>query len=363
MKKIILTGGGTAGHVNPNLALVPLIKNEGIEIHYVGGKNGMEKELVAAEGIPFYGISGGKLRRYLSFKNFTDIFRIMKGFFESLLIIKKIKPAVIFSKGGFIAVPVVAAGWLMRVPVIIHESDMTMGLANKLSSPFATIICCTFYETLKISPHKKMAQIGAPIRKELFEGDAEAGRKICGFGADGHKPVLLVIGGSLGSKKLNEAVRDALPELLIMFDVIHVCGAGNTDDDYNANGYVQFEYVRDEFPHLLAAADLIVSRAGANTIVELLSLKKPALLIPLPLSQSRGDQIINAEFFEKKGFAAHLPEEFLTADSLIKKLKNLYDEKEKYISAMDGESYDGTETIAKLLINIVRRGHDFLGRG
>ena len=261
MKRIILTGGGTAGHVTPNIALLPRLKELQYDIHYIGSYNGIEKELIEQFGIPYHGISSGKLRRYFSVQNFTDPFRVLKGFGEAQKLIKLLKPDVIFSKGGFVSVPVVMAGKKCKVPVIIHESDMTPGLANKLSIPSAVKVCCNFPETVELLPADKAVLTGSPIRQELLEGDAEKARNFTGFTSE--KPVILVIGGSLGAVAVNNAVRSNLPELLKDFQVIHLCGRGKLDPTLNnLNGYVQYEYIKDELKDLFALTDIVISRAG-----------------------------------------------------------------------------------------------------
>ncbi|MBR4113953.1 MAG: undecaprenyldiphospho-muramoylpentapeptide beta-N-acetylglucosaminyltransferase, partial [Anaerotignum sp.] len=311
-KKILLTGGGTAGHVTPNLALLPYLKAEGYEIVYIGSEKGIERTLIEAEGIPYYSISTGKLRRYLSKENVKDMFRVVKGISEAKKLIKKLKPDLVFSKGGFVAVPVVLGAKSNNVPVIIHESDITPGLANKIAMPSARVVCSTFPETLQYVPKGKGVHTGTPIRKELFTGEREKGLNACGF--SGKKPVLLMMGGSLGAVKLNNCLREILPVLTETFDIIHLCGKGNLDETLaNRADYKQFEYVSDGLNDLFAAADFIVSRAGSNSISEFLALKKPHLLIPLSAKASRGDQILNAASFEKQGFARVLQEEEMTA--------------------------------------------------
>ena len=301
MKKIVLTGGGTAGHVTPNIALLPKLRELGYEIHYIGSYDGIEKKLIADFDIPYYGISTGKLRRYFDVKNFTDPFRVVKGFSEAKKILKQIKPDIVFSKGGFVSVPVVRAAASLKIPCIIHESDMTPGLANKLCIPVATKVCCNFPETLQNLPADKAVLTGSPIRGELTKGNKIAGLDLCGFSAN--QPVIMVIGGSLGAANVNKAVRDALPALLKDFQVVHLCGQGKVDNLLlNTKGYKQFEYVKAELKDLFAMADVVISRAGANAICELLALKKPNLLIPL-VSGSRGDQILNANSFEAQGFS------------------------------------------------------------
>ena len=329
MKRIILTGGGTAGHVTPNIALIPALKEAGYDIQYIGSKKGMERQLIEEAGIPYHGISSGKLRRYFDVKNFTDPFRVLKGYTDASRLLKKLKPDVVFSKGGFVSVPVVFAAKRRGIPVIIHESDITPGLANKLSIPAATKICCNFPETIRYLPPDKSVLTGSPIRQELFQGSKEEGLKLCGF--EEGKPVLLVMGGSLGAVAINQALRENLTALLDQFQIIHLCGNGNLDTSLeDVLGYRQFEYAKEELTHLFAAADLIISRAGANTICELLALKKPNILIPLPASQSRGDQILNASSFEKSGYSYVLQEEEVNKDSLLKTVQYVYDEREEY---------------------------------
>ena len=349
MKRIILTGGGTAGHVTPNIALLPRLRELQYDIHYIGSYTGIEKELIEKQQIPYHGISSGKLRRYFSLKNFTDPFRVLKGFSEANHLIKTLKPDVIFSKGGFVSVPVVIAGKRNHVPVIIHESDMTPGLANRISIPSAYRVCCNFPETLKALPEDKAVLTGSPIRQELMTGDPEKARAFCGFKDE--KPVILVVGGSLGATAVNQAVRAILPELLKDFQVIHLCGKGKLDTSLNTlEGYVQFEYIQDELRHLFALSDIVISRAGANAICELLALQKPNLLIPLSASASRGDQILNARSFERQGFSKVLEEETLTNELLLDTVHELYDNRQQYVTAMQQSSQQNPiETIIQLI--------------
>jgi UDP-N-acetylglucosamine--N-acetylmuramyl-(pentapeptide) pyrophosphoryl-undecaprenol N-acetylglucosamine transferase len=349
MKRIILTGGGTAGHVTPNIALLPGLKELGYDVHYIGSYNGIEKKLIEQFGIPYHGISSGKLRRYFSMQNFTDPFRVLKGFGEAKKLIKSLKPDVIFSKGGFVSVPVVIAGKQCHVPTIIHESDMTPGLANKLSIPSASKVCCNFPETLNHLPKEKAVLTGSPIRQELLTGDRGAALKFCGLSAD--KPVILIIGGSLGSVVVNNAVRKILPELLKNFQVIHLCGKDKVDASLkDLKGYVQFEYIQDELKDLFALADIVISRAGANAICELLALHKPNLLIPLSANTSRGDQILNARSFERQGYSIVLEEEELNDSTLLDAINKLYKEKDAYIDAMkQSTQQDSIQTILGLI--------------
>lgn len=353
MAKIVLTGGGTAGHITPNIALLPALKDAGFEISYIGSYEGMEKGMIEAEGIPYYGIASGKLRRYFDLKNFTDPFRVMKGFAEAIKLLKQIKPDVVFSKGGFVSVPVVTAASRLHIPVICHESDMTPGLANKLSFPSATKVCCTFEETLDKLPAGKGLVTGSPIRAELLTGNISKALSYTGFHGD--KPVLLVIGGSLGASAINEAIRRILPSLLKDFDVIHICGKGKLDPTlHQQKGYTQYEFVSEELKDLFALSDIVVSRAGSNAICELLALRKPNLLIPLSAAASRGDQILNAHSFEKKGYSIVLEEENMTDASLLQNIRNLYENKEDYALAMAGaKEQSAVQMIVDNLISLV----------
>ena len=350
MKKIVMTGGGTAGHVTPNIALMPALKEAGYEISYIGSYSGMEKELIEAQNIPYYGISSGKLRRYFDLKNFSDPFKVLKGYGQAISLMKKLKPDVVFSKGGFVSVPVVLAAKSCHIPAIIHESDITPGLANRIAVRGARKVCCNFPETMKYLPEGKAVLTGSPIRQELFQGDAETARKMCGF-ADHSKPVLLVVGGSSGSRVVNEAVRKALPELLEQFYIIHLCGKGNLDETLKGVlGYAQFEYASAELADMFALADLAISRAGANSICELLALHKPNILIPLSAAASRGDQILNAKSFQKQGFSYVIQEEALTPESLLAAVLEVQTNRDTYIQAMsESGQMDSIGTIIDLI--------------
>lgn len=343
MKHIVLTGGGTAGHVTPNIALIARLKEEGYKISYIGSYTGIEKTLIEEQGIPYYGISSGKLRRYFDLKNFTDPFRVLKGFGEARKLLKKLQPDIVFSKGGFVSVPVVVAAGRLKIPTIIHESDMTPGLANKLCIPSAVKVCCNFPETKSHLPEGKAVVTGTPIRQELLSGDPQKGRDFTGFTPD--KPVILIIGGSLGAQAVNTAVRNILPQLLPEFQVVHLCGKGKKDESLTGlTGYVQYEYIEKELADLFAMADIVISRAGANAICELQALKKPNLLIPLSANASRGDQILNARSFEKQGFSMVLEEEEITDQVLLDAVKKLFENRDTYRRAM--EDAPGQDSIA-----------------
>lgn len=349
MKKIVLTGGGTAGHVTPNIALLPALKKAGYEITYMGSHDGIEKKLISDFDIPYVGISAGKFRRYFDLKNFTDPFRVIKGFSEAKKFLKEYMPNVIFSKGGFVSVPVVRAAAVLKIPCVIHESDMTPGLANKLCVSAAKKVCCNFPETLKLLPAEKAVLTGSPIRSELSQGNKLEGLNMCGFSAN--KPVIMVIGGSLGAVNVNKAVREALPRLLEDYQVVHLCGKDKVDNLLlNTPGYKQFEYIKAELKDLFAMADLVISRAGANAICELLALKKPNILIPLPAASSRGDQLLNARSFESQGFSIVIDEDDLTTELLVDKVHELYFNRQNYHDAMARSGQiDSISTIMKLI--------------
>jgi UDP-N-acetylglucosamine--N-acetylmuramyl-(pentapeptide) pyrophosphoryl-undecaprenol N-acetylglucosamine transferase len=351
-KSIILTGGGTAGHVSLNQAIIPSLVKEGYDVHYIGSHDGIEKELIT-ESFPkvtYHSISSGKLRRYFSMKNFSDPLKVLAGVGQAFSVIRKLKPTMIFSKGGFVSVPVVIAAKLAKIPVVIHESDVTPGLANKIALPFASHVFTIFQDTLKYLPSDRATCTGSIVREQLFKGNAVKGKKLCGF--EDHKRVLLVMGGSLGSVVLNDALRSNLSELLTTFNVIHLCGKGNVDTSLEGlKGYKQFDYVTTELPDLLYAADLVVSRAGSNSIFEFLALRKPMLLIPLSAAKSRGDQILNANIFERLGFSHVLEEEMLSKSTFKKAIDTLTQRRDDYIDAMEkAESPKTPDEMVKLIL-------------
>lgn len=373
-KKIILTGGGTAGHVTPNIALLPGLRELGYEIRYIGSIDGMEKGLIEAQGIPYDGIHTGKFRRYHGKQTIQNADNLLKGLYEASVqrrdieklnrqdlhnvrlgmreaadLIKTYQPDIVFSKGGYVSVPVVVAAHRAGVPVIIHESDMTPGLANRLSFSSATKICCNFPETMSMLPPEKAVLSGSPIRHELLCGSRELGLRFTGL--SGKKPVLLMIGGSLGARKLNEVLREALPLLLPEYDIIHLCGRGNLAPEFSdTEGYVQYEYISKELKDLFAASDIVFSRAGANAICELLALQKPNLLVPLTNKVSRGDQIKNARSFEKQGFSKVIEEENLTPETLADGLRDLYEHRKEYSATMDlSTQSSGVEVVLSLI--------------
>lgn len=346
---ILLTGGGTAGHVTPNIALIPYLKEKGYELAYVGSHNGIEKELITKENIPYYSISTGKLRRYISLENITDIFRVGKGFIEAYRLLKKLSPKLIFSKGGFVSVPLVKAAGLLKIPVILHESDMSIGLANKLCIKDCTYICCNFPEAMAHLPEEKAVLTGTPIRDSIGNGDSTKGYTLTGFTKD--KPVLMIMGGSQGSQNVNQVIRTHINQLTARYQVIHLCGKNNLDPtlDYLPD-YVQYEYVNEELPHLFAITDFMVSRAGANAMFEILSLKIPTLFIPLSRQASRGDQILNAHSFEKQGFGYCLEEEDLTKETFFKGLDTLYEDQDLYRERM---SFSNQSQSIPMILNLI----------
>lgn len=356
LKKIILTGGGTAGHCLPNIALVPTLKELGFDISYIGSYDGIEKKIVEEAGITYYGISSGKLRRYFDMKNFSDPFRVAKGYHEARKLMSDIKPDIVFSKGGYVSVPVVKAAASRHIPVIIHESDMTPGLANKLSYSSAAKICCSFRETLQYLPEQKAVFTGSPIRDSLLHGDRDRALAFTSM-RKGDYPYILIVGGSLGAQHVNEAIRHVLPELLSKFNVIHLCGRGKTDPTLNnTDGYMQYDYIDREMADLYALADVVVSRAGSNAIFEILALNKPNILVPLPAGSSRGDQILNASSFEKAGYSFVLKDEDLSDKNLMSAIEHVYSERQSYADAMAKASEtQAVSSICRLIDNTVTK--------
>lgn len=351
MKKIVLTGGGTAGHVTPHFALVPHLRNLGWEIHYIGTHEGIERDLVG-DKLPYYPISAGKFRRYFDLKNFSDPLRVLKGVYDAWRILRKLRPELVFSKGGFVTVPVTVAAWSLGIPVVLHESDLTPGLANKLSLPFARRICLTFPDSLEQVKGKGVVT-GTPIRPELFTGSKERGLASCNFKDE--VPTILIMGGSLGSAILNEVIRKNLPSLTQDYQIIHLCGRGNLELDLKYPRYYQLEYATEELPDLLAVADFVLSRAGANAIFELVALKKPNILVPLSKQASRGDQILNAESFAKQGFSLVIQEEDLTIQALFQQLKVLEENRVQFIKAMKNSHIgDGTENVLRVISEVLQ---------
>lgn len=352
-KKIVFTGGGSAGHVTPNIAIINELSSDW-DIFYIGSKKGIEKELIQKVNIPYYGINSGKLRRYIDVENFVDIFRVIKGCFEARGVLKKIKPNLIFSKGGFVSVPVILAAKSLRIPIYIHESDMTPGLANKISQRFSTKVFTSFEETKKFFPEHKTTAIGSPIRKEILNGSAEKGRKFLGF--DRNVPILTIMGGSLGAKKINEAVRQSLEQLTKSYQVVHLCGKNNKDENLSSiPRYKQFEYVHEELPDILAVTDIVITRGGSNAIFEFLALNIPMLIIPLGLNQSRGDQILNASAFQNKGYSMTLEEEKLNSKTLMEYINVVYENRNDLQKNMKESQKDNALQILVTEIKKVKR--------
>jgi UDP-N-acetylglucosamine--N-acetylmuramyl-(pentapeptide) pyrophosphoryl-undecaprenol N-acetylglucosamine transferase len=357
MKKIILTGGGTAGHVTPHLALLPALQSAGFEVYYIGSHTGIERGLIKKAGLTYYPVASGKLRRYLDVRNFTDLFRVVKGLGDSLRILQRVKPDLVFSKGGFVSVPVLMAARILKIPCVIHESDLTPGLANRLAAPFAKKICVCFPETLAHVAKNKGILTGMPIRPELLNGSRSRGLAKCAFHQSDNTPVLLVTGGSQGAAVINACLREALSEICTRFRVIHLCGKGNLSNKPHP-GCAEFEYVQDGLADLYAAADVVLSRAGASTIFELLAMKKPHLLIPLSKEVSRGDQILNAESFVGQGFSAVLPEEEMNPARLLTEIEGLYKSRYKYIAAMNAQdNINGVERVMEVLNSTLQHHH------
>lgn len=337
-KRIVLTGGGTTGHVSVNLALIPRLLDMGYEIYYIGSKNGIERDLVSVfDQVKYVPISTGKLRRYFSWENFKDVLRVALGSLQAIWQVFKIRPNIAFSKGGFVSVPVLIGTKVNGVPAITHESDLSPGLANKLVQPLVKEVFTTFPETEKYIKSGKGTYLGPVIRDELKNGDLEKARSSMGLD---HKPVILVMGGSLGAKKINEVIRQAIPELRDDFNIIHACGKGNFDPAIKDDSYLQFEYISKGLNDILALSDIVVSRSGSNAIFEFLYYKIPMLLVPYSLKASRGDQIENAESFRQKGYAEVLDEDDLSKDDLVETIHKMIENKQTYIDKMSEVNFE-----------------------
>ncbi|NLV58230.1 MAG: undecaprenyldiphospho-muramoylpentapeptide beta-N-acetylglucosaminyltransferase [Clostridiales bacterium] len=352
---IVLTGGGTAGHVTPHVSLIPKLKANGYDIHYIGTQSGIERGMIATiPGVVYHAVQSGKLRRYFSIQNFTDPFRVIWGAFQSIRLMRKLRPDVCFSKGGFVSVPVVFGAWLCHVPAVCHESDLTPGLANRICARFARRVATTFPECAEaLGP--KAVMTGTPLRPEIFTGSRASGLALAGF--TGAKPVLLMTGGSLGAQSINQCLRKILPSLLPHMDVLHLCGKGNLDPSLeNTPGYCQKEFLLAELPDALAAADIVLSRAGSNTLCELVALQKPMLLIPYPKGASRGDQIQNAWSYERQGLAQVLPQENMTPSSLQEALMHLLKTKDSLLAALrEYPARDGTQAVLVLIEEVQKK--------
>jgi len=350
-KTIVLTGGGTAGHVTPNLAVIPKLEAMGYRIEYIGTKNGMERGIIENAGVPYHIISAGKLRRYFSLRNFIDPFKIVAGIAAAYCILRKIKPVAVFSKGGFVSVPVVLAAKRLGIRVVLHESDCTPGLANRICIPRADKVCTAFPHTAKSIPSGKGVYTGLPIREELLSGDRKKGLAFCEL--SGEKPVLLIMGGSLGAKVINDTIDEILDELLIAFDVIHIRGVQHLRSGKQPDGYKQFGFVTDELADIYAAADIMLSRAGATAVFEMLALALPALLIPLPKASSRGDQILNAQCFLEQRFSHVMDQDDMTGNTLMKAIVKLNTEKDDMRKRMKSENLaDAASSVAKIIADV-----------
>ena len=351
MKRIVLTGGGTTGHVTPNLALIDPLEQSGWRIDYIGSEQGIERTMMEKEGIAYHAIRTGKLHRYLTWKNILAPFQVMKGIVQAFQHLRRLRPDVVFSKGGFVAFPVVLSAWLLKIPVIAHESDLTPGLANRLCFPFVNQLCLAFAGTQQHfkKHHQRIQVTGTPIREVLFHGQKLRALKHCGW--DGSKPVLLVMGGSLGSQMMNQHIRQVLPTLIKTFHVIHLCGPGKRDVALdNIADYFQCEYAFEEMPDFLAASDVVVSRSGANSLYELLALAKPHVLIPLSKKASRGDQIENAHYFEQQGISVVIEEQHLTSERLQQDIERVFHESDERIRRMKVlNTQSATEQIMEMI--------------
>ena len=349
--KILLTGGGTAGHVMPHIAMLNDYKKHFDKIIYIGQENGIERDIIKEYPfIKYYPIKAAKFIRRKIFANLLIPFKLISGIHGAKKIIKEEKPNIVFSKGGFVSLPVVIAAKRLKVPIVAHESDLNMGLANKLSKPAATVICTTFEKTAN-SIKNKGKFTGSPIRKDMIKDKYQSRHKL---GINTQKPVLVVTGGSQGSKAINNKIREEIKQITNKFYVVHLTGKNNLDNTYNnIKDYKQIEFSSD-MGSILSAADVVVSRAGSNTIFELAVLKKPMLLIPLPKGNSRGDQVDNAKYFNSQGYANFVTEEQLEKSSLLPYIIQTYNESETLTAALEKSGIKpGNEELLKTILKLV----------
>ena len=349
MNTIVLCGGGTAGHVMPNIALICHLKKHFKNIYYIGSHNGIEKDILAEhKEIKYFPITSVKLIRGLTLKNLAIPFKLIKGYNQSKKILKELKPDIIFSKGGYVSVPVTFAAKSLGIPVVAHESDFNLGLANKLILKTCKKMCCSFEETAKSIGNKGVFTL-SPVRNELFLGNAQKAKQVCKF--NNNKQTILVIGGSLGAKAINEAMFKIADIITKEFNVIHIVGKGNINNKLKILNYHQIEFLSN-IQDYFALCDLVVSRAGSNAINEFLVLNKPMLLIPLPKGNSRGDQILNAQNFTEKGFALTLLQEDLTEQNLLNKINELKENATKIRqNQAKFKGKNGTENILNVILS------------
>lgn len=348
-RHIVFTGGGTLGHVMPNLPLIDHYRSEGWKVSYIGSRTGVERAKIESLGVNYYPVRTGKLRRYFDFQNFLDIFNVLAAIFQCFFLMIRLRPDALFSKGGYVALPPVIAAWLNRVPVIIHESDMTPGLTTKLSKKFARKICVSFQNACKYFPDKKVHYTGLPVRQLVFEAKRQKGLEVCGF--DGSKLVLLVFGGSLGAEFLNKLTRENVQNgNLDNFHVINICGKGQLDNEVIKSNYVQFESLADDFLHIMQASDLVITRGGATSLFELLAMKKLHIVIPLSKKASRGDQIDNAGYFAGLGVSTFIEEEDCTWERINQMMQTTIDKKAPTLSIIDElEFANATEKVLNVI--------------
>lgn len=375
--KIAFTGGGTGGHIYPGLAVADSLRKlaeesgRKVEIHWIGNSIGMDKKIVEnnldanarKSADYFYGIPSGKLRRYLSFKNFLDLFKIFAGFISSFFILLKIRPSVLFSKGGFVSVPPCISARLLKIPVFTHECDFTPGLATRINSRSAKNILVSFEETkeyFSASDKKKVIVTGNPVRPVFYSASVEKGLSFLGI-KNKEKPILLVQGGSLGARQINTLVQENIEWLCKNFIVVHQTGSKNTDqsqfsslsDEIKAN-YKPYPFIYSEMPDVIAASDIVLSRAGSNSLWECSVLAKPMILIPLTGNGTRGDQEDNADFFDKANAAIVLKRETATSEKLRDALNQLLQESVRKEFSENSKKLSGqgfpAEKIARLLL-------------
>jgi UDP-N-acetylglucosamine--N-acetylmuramyl-(pentapeptide) pyrophosphoryl-undecaprenol N-acetylglucosamine transferase len=353
---IAVTGGGTGGHIFPVVAVIEELRGRGVlDLCWIGEKGGKEQEWSSSLGVPYFGIRTGKLRRYFSFQNLTDIFSVLVGIVQAHRILKRAKPAVLFSKGGFVSVPPALAARRLNIPVVTHESDMHPGLATRIIARNASVVCVSFERSAAAFEGRRVEYTGNPVREALRSADPSRGARFLDF--QDPLPVVTVLGGSLGASSLNRAVQEMREEGQLSFNLVHQCGRGKVDQGPDRERrFRRFEFIGDEIGDVLAVSDLIISRAGAGALCEIGFLGKPSILVPLPRSKSRGEQIENARSFQKRGAALVIEDERLSGGTIVSAIEDLLHNPER-LKSMGSDATalirtDARKRIADILMEI-----------
>jgi len=352
-RKVFFTGGGTGGHVFPALAIIDELDKSVYDIAWIGSKKGMEYKIITDAGIKFYSIPSGKLRRYFSILNLLDIFKIIAGFFASFILLAKQRPELVFSKGGYVTVPPIIAAKILNIKSITHESDMTPGLATRINSRFVNKILLPYENTRKYfkdSMKEKIIVTGNPVRKDFFYADNTIGKEIMGF--NNSKPVLLILGGSLGAQEINDLISESLDLLLEEFNIYHQMGEANFKESEKDN-YKTVPFIKRDIAHLIAASDIVISRSGASAVWEFASVGVPSILIPL-IAGSRGDQLFNANYAVEKNISLILKGNDVNISNLLELINLIKLKRGEMINSMNEfKTFNASKKISKVIGDIL----------